>query len=238
MNKILLTLLLFLPIATYAQNSKRPTYIISDNKQYIVSDKDGYVNLREEPSTKSPVLATISNNTIVYGACSKHRNWFFVCSKQGCGFIHKSRLIEIPQDIIKTKERDHLYMDWQISRILFVKNEEKDWYFEVYFCDQYMTYGFVVDRNKKVVASLFGGSFSLLDKYDTFKTEGYNFDEESPRICRYSCNARDKKNEYLGCFSIDIQGTKILNTYFNKHGNSDLNDYVDLQLIDDFIIVP
>lgn len=66
----------------------------SPKKEYgIVEDKDGWVNLRLEPSTDSQVLAKILNGTNLE-ILNKTGNWFEVSTESGrIGYVYKDRLI-------------------------------------------------------------------------------------------------------------------------------------------------
>jgi len=59
----------------------------------IVDDKDGWVNLRLEPSTESTVIAKILNGTNLE-VLDKKGNWFKVSTESGrIGFVFNDRLI-------------------------------------------------------------------------------------------------------------------------------------------------
>lgn len=79
------------------------TYTDSDHgdlKEGIVSDPDGYVNLREKPNTKSRVLTTVPSGTKVWVETIKNSNWCILRkyeTKNGfCpirfGFVYKNRI--------------------------------------------------------------------------------------------------------------------------------------------------
>lgn len=59
----------------------------------IVDDKDGWVNLRLEPSNESTVIAKILNGTNLE-VLDKKGNWFKVSTESGrIGFVFNDRLI-------------------------------------------------------------------------------------------------------------------------------------------------
>lgn len=66
----------------------------SPKKEYaLVDDKDGWVNLREQPNVSSPIIARISNGSNLE-VLSKDGNWFKVCTDSGRkGYVFKDRLI-------------------------------------------------------------------------------------------------------------------------------------------------
>jgi len=63
-------------------------------KEYgIVSDKDGWVFLREAPDVSSPAIAKLLNDTNLE-ILDKSGNWFKVTTESGrVGFIYKDRLV-------------------------------------------------------------------------------------------------------------------------------------------------
>ncbi|MDU1890722.1 MAG: hypothetical protein E6767_08530 [Dysgonomonas sp.] len=239
MKPIICLLFIFITfhIGGFAQKTKQPTYMVSDNKLYVVNDNDGWINLREEPNIKSNALCTIPNYKILRGINGKHKNWIFVQAHKNSiyGFIHISRLIEIPQGIINKNHADNLYMEFEISRITTIKDAQKNHCFKVYFCDKEMTYGFIADKENNVVASLFSSGFGLLDKYHTHHTEGYEFDKDSLPIRRYSYSIKND-NTSQGGFYIDIQGNSLLKMRFRPVGKKQKKDNIFI-IIDDQTLV-
>jgi len=94
------------------------------NKMYIVSDKDGYVNVREKPSTQSGILYKLYDKSIVEEKVENNGEWVSV--KGGYirdyddngnsivaedGYIHRSRLIPLKKELtdsIKTAGKKFL----------------------------------------------------------------------------------------------------------------------------------
>lgn len=92
-------------------------------KMYIVSDKDGYVNVRKNPTTQSEVLYKLFEKSIVEQISDNNGDWISV--KGGYiigydndksiwsedGYIHKSRLIPLSKrltDSVKTANQKFL----------------------------------------------------------------------------------------------------------------------------------
>lgn len=65
----------------------------------LVSDKDGYVNIRKEPNTKSKIVGTLVENKL-FRYWKTHSNWYIIETKNGIrGYVHKSRIREkLPSD--------------------------------------------------------------------------------------------------------------------------------------------
>ena len=72
---------------------------------YIVADKDGYVNVREENNLHSKIIAKLSNGEIVHSyedSFENNGNWlgvdfYFTKNDFKTGYIYKDRLINIGQ---------------------------------------------------------------------------------------------------------------------------------------------
>lgn len=65
--------------------------ISNSRKLAIVNDPDGWVNLRNEPSTSSSILVKAFNGTEVE-LISLEGNWYFVKIKNKEGYIYRDRL--------------------------------------------------------------------------------------------------------------------------------------------------
>lgn len=75
----------------------------------IITDPDGWTNVRKGPSTSSPVLYQLQENEVfVYDEASKHGNWLKVYvekdpysithqEKECIGYVHQSRILPIAE---------------------------------------------------------------------------------------------------------------------------------------------
>lgn len=74
-----------------AKKCRTESTLVSSSK-YIVSDPDGYTNLRKDKNTSSKVLQKINSGEFVE-VINSSSDWFLVETKEGNkGFVHKSRL--------------------------------------------------------------------------------------------------------------------------------------------------
>ena len=58
---------------------------------YEVSDKDGYVNMRQAPNSSSTIVTKLNNGTKL-DILDASSNWWKVSTEGKEGFIHKSRI--------------------------------------------------------------------------------------------------------------------------------------------------
>lgn len=84
MKRILLVASLFIPSFSFAQS----------NHFGLIQDKDGYVNVRDQASTKSKVVDKLNNGEVVsfVGDYAENQFSYVLYLKDGSGYIHDSRI--------------------------------------------------------------------------------------------------------------------------------------------------
>ena len=84
MKRILLVASLFIPSFSFAQS----------NHFGLIQDKDGYVNVRDQASTKSKVVDKLNNGDVVsfVGDYAENQFSYVLYAKNGSGYIHESRI--------------------------------------------------------------------------------------------------------------------------------------------------
>lgn len=71
----------------------------------LISDKDGYTNIRKERSAKSEVVSVLHNGEQFFYVQNNYSDWLEVYkhnshAEKPIGFIHKSRVVEIEEQIL------------------------------------------------------------------------------------------------------------------------------------------
>lgn len=61
------------------------------NQSYLITDRDGYTNIREQANTQSDIVGTIDNDQPVIGLW-KENNWVFIYDGSDVGYIHSGNL--------------------------------------------------------------------------------------------------------------------------------------------------
>ena len=83
MKKILLVASLFIPSLSFADSSHFG----------LIQDSDGYVNVRDEASTKSKVVDKLNNGAVVsFSGEAENQFSYVLYAKDGSGYIHDSRI--------------------------------------------------------------------------------------------------------------------------------------------------
>ncbi|MFK7113456.1 SH3 domain-containing protein [Flavobacterium oreochromis] len=59
---------------------------------YVIKDKDGYVNLREQPNSKSKIIEKLLVDDEVITLDRSGDWWFLISKNKNIGFVHNSRL--------------------------------------------------------------------------------------------------------------------------------------------------
>ena len=219
-----------------------PKYTTYTDRHFVVIDPDGYVNLRNEPTVNSDIMATIPTYTLLQEAHGQVGNWRVVYYRNFAehvgyyGFVHESRLVQVPQDIsgqlgweITKNEPPHSPI--VVSRALELKSigQEKDFTLHVFFFND-MQYGFVWEEGKndsRPISLNYGDEF-LFD-FD-YKDAGYDFGENPPKIVRYFYDDYWIK----GVFAFDEQeptnmvqtNTIISKVYYNAQNYKTSIDFV------------
>jgi len=69
------------------------TGIASTGERSYINDKDGYTNVRRDPSSSSPVIARIPEGEVFISYAEKDASWYQVETKNRIkGYVHKSRI--------------------------------------------------------------------------------------------------------------------------------------------------
>ena len=104
MKKILAFLMFLLSLTTMAE-------------RFVIISKDGYTNLRLEPSTKSEVSKKVDNSYIIYRDLfqeSPSKDWYFVSVEKDseqygiAGYIHKSQLKIHPETYVTSSKDGYI----------------------------------------------------------------------------------------------------------------------------------
>ena len=104
MKKILVFLMFLLSLTTMAE-------------RFVIISKDGYTNLRLEPSAKSEVSKKVDNSYIIYRDLfqeSPSKDWYFVSVEKDseqygiAGYIHKSQLKIHPETYVTSSKDGYI----------------------------------------------------------------------------------------------------------------------------------
>ena len=201
----------------YTDYAQRPHHFVSTDTEFVVVDADGYVNLRNEPSANSEILTTIPNYTVVNEIHGKVGNWLLVyfsdssAKETGYGYIHKSRLVQLPQN----NSNSNSERNKKLSRVLTLisTGQKKDFTLQVFLFthtehDEIRS-GAVLEEGKNKTSPIsFYYGIEFLHEID-YKNADYDFDENAPEITRYFF----KENWNTGIFAFDEQeATNLVQT--------------------------
>ncbi len=113
-------------------------YLFANEKLGKIIDADGYTNVRDKPSTKSNILFKIETNEYFYYENSDSKDWCKVTNMNGeSGFMHKSRIIDVTEFVIKGKSYQSKESKLKIRKkkigdnlitIYQIKNEKSECY--------------------------------------------------------------------------------------------------------------
>ncbi|MDR2408621.1 MAG: SH3 domain-containing protein [Bacteroidales bacterium] len=76
----------------YGDGGPSVVYFSDGRKTGFINDNDGYVNLRTEPNTKSPIIGIIFNEVKIFYWENANSNWWKVEINRIEGYVHKSRI--------------------------------------------------------------------------------------------------------------------------------------------------